>query len=420
MAIPNSTYLNLSPRWYDKLVDQAASNGLDTKAMEISEIYQKTVLFCGEGVKVNFKSTEDDQDSKGILSFLLGHDSLLSNWNDLKLLQSVFIEPDKDLLRKAQQELQNALNAAWDRLQIDEDAESLVEAFIGHVLSIVPYTYPEPKMNLTIPMKIEGSWKQCSYTITEKLQLTPAALCSPIVAYALESKEGPALLSFLGTTYPAGEGFAATLLTDSTPFCSVGKGAYWLGKEKIQSWIDKQSGVQLYGLSLGGAMAFHTLRDHKAKILSLYAYNPPGLYPWEWSEAYSQPIHIYYHERDVVALSGYFPTGEGVEITRILKKEPNNAFKAHAQIYTASTPLDLESNLVFMLKSDVDYEHSRIARVAMTIVHFVAALLLFLALLLMTCLIAAGNFLYRQVVDLTNHFFPKQFPNGNEEPLEIL
>jgi len=185
------------------------------------------------------------------------------------------------------------------------------------------------------------------------------------------------LITFLGTTFPAGEGYIATLLADFTPGMSVGHAPYLYGKKALREWFAGKQDVRLYGTSLGGALTLQTLRHHKERVGQVYAYNPPGLYPWNWSGFADAPeTNIYYQENDLVATMGLFPEGEKVNVYRVLPGNRENSVKAHARAFAGGEE-------VALLKSDPRYENERPLRKLFTALHLMLGLVLaFLPILL--------------------------------------
>ncbi len=362
----------------EKVFEQAAAiqkNVFSQSPIDIGKIesaLSETILYHGKGIHVD-RSGPDPQIHQ-IIQYLFGQSKPIAEWINERNLKAVLLQKDPEMLRAVREEFHAILEACGERLPLPGSKEEvLYETFIGNLISLLPFGYPEKGEAFAIPLKIEGKWQNISYTVDEKIELSPKWFSSPIAAYGLTSQDGPPILAFLGTTYPAGEGFIATVLSDFTPFLSVGQAPYHYGEQEIQKWLANKEGVHLYGISLGGAFTFHVLRNHKEKIAQVDAYNPPGLYPWLWKEKYhSLPIHIVYNENDLVATLGNFPEGDQVRVLRAFVNESQNFFKAHIQAYTGFDETTL-------LKSDASYENGRIGRKILTVLHFVlgAALVFF-------------------------------------------
>ncbi|HSW71862.1 MAG TPA: hypothetical protein VLG44_00440 [Chlamydiales bacterium] len=335
------------------------------KLEQIEAALREAVVYLGKGIDVS--AYPNDPELHEIIQFLLGRGDFSSTWlTNLQNLKGVFLEKDLRLLRGMEGELASILEYACLRMPSPQE-ETLFQAFVGNIISLIPYSYPEEGTTFTIPQKINGKWEAVEYQLEKRIELTPKFFSSPIVAYALVSENGPPLLTFLGTTYPAADGFVATLLADCTPFFSVGRAPYLWGKGKIAEWLQGKTGVRLFGMSLGGALCFHTLYDHREKIQSLDVYNPPGLY---WKETFdgSVEVNIYYQENDLVASMGFFPEGKNVSVYRVFPEKMENPLKAHARVYTGSDRLA-------MLKNDPAYENRRGVRIFFTFLHFTIGIL---------------------------------------------
>lgn len=352
------------------------------KLEQIEATLREAVVYLGKGIDVCAPS--NDPEMHEIIQFLLGRGDFSSTWlTNLQNLKGIFLEKDLKILRGMEGELASILQYACLRMPTPQE-ETLFKAFVGNILALIPYSYPEEGTLFTIPQKINGRWEAVEYQLEKRLELTPTFFSSPIVAYPLVAKNGPPLLTFLGTTYPAADGFIATLLADCTPFFSVGRAPYLWGKAKIAEWLQGKKNVRLYGMSLGGAFCFHTIYDHREKIQSLDVYNPPGLYFKETFDG-SVEINIYYQENDLVSTMGFFPEGKNVSVYKVFPEKMENPLKAHARVYTGSDKLA-------MLKNDPAYENRRGIRRLFTFGHFIFGILSipFFILILIVQLIYRG------------------------------
>lgn len=291
--------------------------------------------------------------------------------------KAFFLQKNPKFLTTMRRALFDALLACSQKLPVPGSPEEVVfQTFVGNIVALLPYSYPEVnnssiKEEFVIPQKIDGQWKNCKYVFDCKIHLSPKWLSSPMAAYGLTSKEGPPILSFLGTTYPAGDGFMLTLVSDFTPLMSVGHAAYLYGKSEIERWMNAQKGqVRLHGVSLGGALCFQVLRNHLEKIGEVHAYNPPGLYPWNWTTEFHDPsVNIYCQENDIVVKVGLFPTGKGVSLFNVYGPKPENFLKAHAVAYSGT-------DRVRITKHSPEEENEKFARKIYTGLHFAGSLLI--------------------------------------------
>lgn len=366
-----------------RLIQWDASLPLTVETFEqIEQALKVTLLFHGNGVQPQ-RGDEVYPLIGTLLDNLLGKTVLNDSSIGFDHFKAIFLKKDPALLQQFRSGLASVLTAC-SRLPPPKDAkeELLLQAFVGHLVALLPYTYPEEGEAFSIPQKIEGTWKPVTYKIDRVIELTPRAFATPILAYGLTSTEegAPPLLSFIGTTFPAGDGFLATLLSDFTPGFSVGHLAAWWGAEEIGRWLQDKQGAQLYGTSLGGALAFHALRYHKEHIGQIHAYNPPGLYPWNWSQTYEgedPKVHIYYQENDLVPTMGFFPEGENVQVYRIHAEKAERGVRAHAVVYTGKEK-------VTILKSSPEHENGRLDRKFLTVLHILlGGVILFLPVLIL-------------------------------------
>lgn len=360
--ILNQTAANQGIRWKSVLSQFPAECPADLQKMESA--LKDTLLYQGKGIQVD-RSGPDPQIHQ-IIQYLLGQGKPSVEWFSARNAKGILLREDPELQKSMREEFRVILSACAESFPLPGSKEEILyETFIGNVVALLPYSYPEVGEVFSIPQKIDGEWKKATYSVDKKIDLSPKWFSSPIAAYGLTSQEAPPLLIFLGTTYPAGEGYVATLLSDFTPFTSVGQAPYLYGKKEIQKWLEDKEGVRLCGISLGGAFTFHVLRNHKEKIAQVDAYNPPGLYPWLWKERYnSADIRIIYNENDLVATLGAFPEGDKVRVIRAFVEKSQNFLKAHIQAYSGFDETTL-------LKSDPVYENRRIVRKVLTALHFV-------------------------------------------------
>jgi hypothetical protein len=285
--------------------------------------------------------------------------------------KAIFVQLNPELMESFKETLQTCLLECLDQFNnpdIGPDREDVYRIFLGNVLALLPYSYPK-EGSIVIPQKIDGAWIKATYEI-EKIPLNLAWITSPLYAYGLTPTTPGAqpILIFTGTTFPAGDGFAASVLTDFTPGCSVGESVFALGKANIAKWMKDRHNVSLFGQSLGGSLALLTLIEFTEQIGRVDAYNPAGLYPWKWKNAYNEGnINIYMQSNDLVPILGTWPTGEAVHLYKI---NPNtegikpNFLASHIQAFTGQPEVLIE-------KLDPFKENKQVKRVLLTILHMV-------------------------------------------------
>lgn len=335
-------------------------------------------IYTGKGILL--ESPTLDHRIHEIVQFLLGREGGISNAWNLDFAKAVFVSENSEILRSVREEFWSVLQSCstlFPTLSVAE--EKLLEAFVGNVLALLPYTYPKEGESFEIPIKVEGVWKMVSYTIDKKIKLTPEWFSKPICGYGLISPDGPPLLTFIGTTFPAGEGFLAAVLSDFTPGMSIGYAPYLLGKKNLEEWMEGKKEIQLYGMSLGGSLSFQILRYHREQIGHIYAYNPAGLYFWDWGpERYDEGplVHIFCQKKDLVPTIGRFPSGKNVHIYHVDGTGGGSFIHAHFRIFTGGEKVSI-------FKGNVEHEHRRWMRITFTALHFVSSFVTFPMLL--TC-----------------------------------
>lgn len=375
-----------NPRIFSKLWDQAANAGRFSwtpgnpltvgEFNRIERALRETLVYDGQGMQPEGRA--GDAQVHEIVEFLLGRGKPSKSWVNPRNIKGILLKRDPQLLRAVREELRVVLASCCAQLPAPGDRqEPMFQAFVGNVVALLPYAYPEAGETFRIPQKLDGEWRAVSYTVDRKFALSPKWFSSPIAAFGLVSAEGPPLITFLGTTFPAGEGYVATLLSDFTPGMSVGHAPYLYGRKQIREWLEDKQDVRLYGASLGGSLTMQLARDQKEKIGQVNAYNPAGLYPWNFI-GYTPPseVNIYYQENDLVASMGVFPEGEKVNVYRVITGSRENTMKAHARAFTGAEE-------VALLKGDPQYENGRTSRKLLTALHILLGLALaFLPVLL--------------------------------------
>jgi len=347
---------------------------LDRLISKIDAAIRKTFLYHGKGVDFSIDSVADPAT---FIKYLLGKGTFPVEFINRLNLKAVLIRKNPELLKKMRDVLRQVLLNCSQQVPKPNSPEELVfQTFIGNVIALLPYSYPEKGEEYVIPMRIDGKWKTCTYQIDQRIDLTYQWFSTPIVAYGLLSKDGPPLLTFLGTSYPTGSGCLATLLADFTPGYSVGLAPYLQGKKRIADWLQDKNSVHLFGLSLGGSLTLHVARNYPEKIGQVDAYNPAGLYPWDWKgkEGRLPTVNVYYQNNDLVATMGFFPDSPNVSIYRIIGQKSENFIQAHMRAYSGSDE-------VVIVKSSPAYENRRCVRKILTFLHFLLGFIVFIPVL---------------------------------------
>ncbi|CDZ78167.1 hypothetical protein BN59_02475 [Legionella massiliensis] len=235
------------------------------------------------------------------------------DWQDLvswRVFSAVFIERDPELLRGMRLGFQQGFQHLYTQLvgqELDPMQFNQAQLFIANCMSLLPFSDLNPFESMAIPQWIDGSWRMVDYKVTP-IELTPTSGFRKlfindddrVFAYGLEpirDSEAEPHLIFMGTTYPAGQGFNVQVNTDLEAFETPGKILYRQGRDKIAKWLEKQGKkVHVCGTSLGGSLSLLLAIDQGDKLSRVDALNPPGLYePWHksrfdhWDELSEKP-----------------------------------------------------------------------------------------------------------------------------------
>ncbi|HEV8052533.1 MAG TPA: hypothetical protein VGP47_08560 [Parachlamydiaceae bacterium] len=308
---------------------------------DIDTKFRKELIYHGSGIRPHPPKSHPSYDPIPKLVLALLHGESFSPFKmEERTVKAIFIMHDKELMKQFQHELQMEM----DNLAINPPKNSREEvvwrAFLGNIIALLPYSYPSTGDIFSIPVFEKGACRKVNYH-TEVMPLAYNQHSSPMTALGFTSSEdptAPAILSFTGTTYPAGKGFITTLLADFTPGHSVGEIIYKRNRKQIDLWLAGKKNIHVVGMSLGGAMSFHTLRFHH-QIARVDAYNPPGLYFGNWKRGVGSTckVNIYCQPGDSVSKQGLWPTGENIWLFTVYphqKGVKEDAFSSHARAFT--------------------------------------------------------------------------------------
>ncbi|NGX62205.1 MAG: hypothetical protein K940chlam9_01699 [Chlamydiae bacterium] len=350
------------------------SKTLTTETLQkIKTAFDKTLLYNGKGVQCREEYPPALRDACHYLFCM--HDEVPEELVNGSNVRKILWRPDSAFSTAFRNELEGVMKSALEARQEAQYDSTLFAAFIHNIVGLLPFSYPQEGETIQIPVQKGENWEMATYTVDKKFALSPSWFSSPLPAYGLTSENGPPMLIFLGTTYPAGEGFAATLFSDFTPGLSVGHAPFLYGKEEIAEWLGGKENVSVSGISLGGALSLHAAR-YFPQVSEVYAFNPAGHYPWNGQKfgGKGPNIHIYSQKNDLVSTMGFFPEGENVEVYRVLGTEDEPFFKAHARSYFGADQVSL-------LKSSPEFENSRIERRILTGLHMIGSSIVFLLVL---------------------------------------
>ena len=251
-----------------------------------------------------------------------------------------------------------------------KDRDSLVsEMLIGNLIALLPFFDFENNSKIYLLRLIEGEWRLIPYILT----------CIPLIkgeinAYGLEPQDEPRavpILIFRGTPYPTAQGFLEALWSDLHPIKSVGQEIFERGRAALDSWMEGKEKVDCFGMSLGGALAYHAGHAYGPKI-TVYAYASPGLIPMKGG---LREIHgkAFFHLNDLVKSVGYHPESDNFEVYAVVTEAHLNFIAAHAH------PAGLGPTLV--LKIDPKHENRTWLRKIANVLKVSVSTVLFLVLL---------------------------------------
>jgi len=356
----------------------------------IYKAFEEAIVHKGPGV--NF-SLDGEDDIHTVSEYLFTRQEGVSF--SCKTLMKILFSADEKFLVSFRARLEEALKVGLETFKMGKVGEEAFRGFVFNIVALLPYTYPKEGETFKIPCKVDEAWKVITYTVDKKFAMSPSWFSSPIPIYGLLAEEAPPVLTCMGTTYPSGEGFLAAILADFTPFFSVGHVASMYGKSAVREWLKDKQNVRVTGMSMGGALSLHLSRYHTAAISEVYAFNPPGLYPWNWRGVNHSHIqfHIYSNANDVVSTMGVFPEGENVNVYRLLIDLPENFLSSHSRVYPASEK-------VIMIRTSAAYENKRVERILLTILHFTFSSLVFFTVLPLHLIFRICQFIYQLITSV--------------------
>ncbi len=346
------------------------------------------------------KKTEENKDIRNVVKYLFYDIPVSRELINLQNIKAIFFKKNPLFLSQVRSEFQSIFNHIFQEIKNKKHDELIIEMLIGNILSLYCYMQPSDLELITIPQKIESKWMEIPFKV-EKIKLTPLILGSPVYAFGLKplSKEGHPIFLCKGTTYPQDSGFLSSIMTDFTPFFSVGGLIYLFYRKKISRWIEdafkeRQTKLRIYGQSLGGASAYHIALDNPDKV-KVFGYVPPGLLTYTVHKYKDIPImgKIFCHENDFVHLLGKHP--KGIEFYKIITSAPRKGFAAHSRAFG--------SEEVLVLKVDENKENKRFIRLFLEIVHQMISFVVFMPTLIIksfSVLVFCPAFVLRKIIKI--------------------
>jgi hypothetical protein len=155
------------------------------------------------------------------------------------ILKTIFLKQDPYWLKCFQDQLRLELEHLATLVPQSESEAIVWNAFLGNILAILPFTYPLNDSMIKIPYLHDGHCELIDYKI-EVLYLQDHTFLTPMTALGLtpiSHHSARPLITFIGTTYPAGSGFLASVLTDFHPYNSVGEHTFKCAKPVLDKWF---------------------------------------------------------------------------------------------------------------------------------------------------------------------------------------
>lgn len=269
---------------------------------------------------------------------------------------AIFVKRDHELLRELRFAFQQGFLELFEQLKKQEENELTAEQkeqihlYLSNCLTLLPYGDLTPYESIKIPQYIENRWELVEYQV-KPIELTESTGWrrffiqdqDRVFAYGLEplfQNKAESHLIFMGTTYPAGQGFLPQVNTDSKGFETVGESLYQTGRKRIREWLNTQKNkIHVCGVSLGGSLSLLLAIDKGTYQLSrVDALNPAGLHnAWfkskydHWDELTDKPeVVVQKQGNDPVSAFGIWKVDwKIIQVTPPKDKQGPNRFCDH-------------------------------------------------------------------------------------------
>jgi hypothetical protein len=344
----------------------------------IDEAFKTRLIYHGKGMPSALNSSEQATPVQKLAQYLLHGQPFPEELINPVTARAVLVKQNPQLLKELRTEIQRELEHLATQIPATPQEEIVWRTFLGNLLGFIPFTYPATGESLKVPVLHNGQCTLVEYSM-QVIPLEFNKLASPMPAIGMTPKNDPTappVLAFIGTTFPAGEGFAATTQSDFTPGYSVGELAYDINHNKIAAWLQDKQNVHVVGISLGGAMGFHALRHHKEHLARVDVYNPPGLYAECWNEDLGTQcaVNIYCQPKDLVSKLGCWPTQGKISSYEVLQHQgiSENMLASHVKAFSGAEQITI-------IKHDPEKQNQSLRRKILTVLHrILGPLLVFL------------------------------------------
>lgn len=304
------------------------------------------------GLKV-WKESAPDPHLETLLRILLDdHISLQQAAFTPREKVAFFLQYDPTIVAHYRERFEQVFSDFYEQKIWKEHNLLVAQMLIGNLISLYPLFDPPEKHVVKFLAQRGDSWELVTY------RCNPIPLIqNQITAYGLTPLDGSdPLLLFCATPYPAAQGFWAAIKSDLHPFRSVGETLFLQGSGALELWMKDKLHVQCYGVSLGGALAYHFGRKYGSRA-TVHAYVPPGLLLRNSHLAAIQGS-AFYHVNDFVASLGFHPTGDQFKSYAVITEANRNFVLAHTRPAGCNPTLVLEINAF--------YENRRLSRRLLT------------------------------------------------------
>ena len=326
------------------MLDKTFKGGLDLKLFEQAEF---------ESLEQVSPEKQPLIVARNALRFLMMGWS--KSWTDLiswPVFKAIYIQRDPTLVRAMRLAFQQGFEHLFkqlSQLELNEEQKEQVQLYLSNCINLLPYSDLTPYESIKIPQLIDDQWELVDYYVTP-IELTSQKGIQRyfirdrdrVFAYGLQAinnERAQSHLIFMGTTYPAGQGFVPQVDSDFKAFDSVGYSLYQTGRENILRWLAEQKKkIHVCGVSLGGALSLLFALDQGEHIDRVDALNPPGLAAtWDknpydrWDSLLVKPkVVIQQQANDPVSIFGEWKKEwEIIQVTPPKDKQGPNALCDH-------------------------------------------------------------------------------------------
>lgn len=218
-----------------------------------------------------------------------------SDWQKIiskRVLKAVLYERDKGFMQGLRLVFQQGFSHVYDQLRqtqnLTEHQLRQAQLYISNCLTLLPFGDLNPFESIAIPQWVNNEWRLVDYKVVP-IELTSTNRFKKlfirdedrVFAYGLEplrDTQAEPHLIFMGTTYPAGQGFIDQVDTDMDGFGTVGNKLYRSGRERLSNWIKAQGRkIHVCGTSLGASLSLLLAIDQGEQLSRVDALNPAGL-----------------------------------------------------------------------------------------------------------------------------------------------